>query len=106
MEKSYNHLMFKYLLISCLSITLFLAQSNRFHMHALHDGHSSAVEVSAEQLLKKTNLLNPLVFFLLFAGLFLCIPRLANAPAKKRYKSLFIPFYSFHQPPLRAPPTK
>jgi hypothetical protein len=40
MGKSRNNLIFKYLLVLCLSITLLLAQSNRFHMHLEHDDPS------------------------------------------------------------------
>ncbi len=40
MGKNHINLMFKYILVLCLSITLLLSQANRLHIHLTHDDHS------------------------------------------------------------------
>jgi len=73
-----------------------------------HDGnhHSTAIDISPDNLIKKTNILNPLVLILLFIGLFLYLPRLICLPRQRRYKTQFIPCNYLLHPPLRAPPVK
>jgi len=68
--------------------------------------HSTTIDISPDNLVKKTNLLNPLVLILLFIGLFLYLPRLTCLPRKRLYKELFNPCYYLLHPPLRAPPVK
>jgi len=134
MEKYPNNSIFQYLLVLCLSLALVLSQANRLHMHLQHEDHSpvasghivdvhtastlhdfdladhhenhhpAAIDISPDNLIKKTNLLNPLVLILIFIGLFLYIPRLVCLPRQRRYKTLFIPCSYLLQPPLRAPP--
>jgi len=134
MEKHHNNSILKYLLVLCLGLTLIFSQSNRLHMHLQHDDHSSnasghvinvhmskllhdinlvdhkdddhstAIDINPDNLVKKTNSLNPLVLILLYIGLFLYIPRLICLPRQRLYQILFTPCYYFIQPPLRAPP--
>jgi len=68
------------------------------------DDHSTAIDINPDNLVKKTNSLNPLVLILLYIGLFLYIPRLICLPRQRLYQILFTPCYYFIQPPLRAPP--
>jgi len=136
MEKYRNNQVFRYLLVLCISLALVLSQSNRLHMHLEHDDHSSvasahivdvhastlvhdlnlvdhhddhhsaAIDVSPDNLVKKTNSLNPLVLILLLIGFFIYLPRLICLSRQKTYQILFISCsYLFH-PPLRAPPIK
>jgi len=141
MGKKPNNAVFQYLLILCLSIALVLSQTNRLHMHFMHDDHSSAssvhivdvhtvlsqhdfdhhedhhseshhpenhhpaaIDISPDNLIKKTNLLNPLLFILLFIGLFLYIPRLLCLSRQRLYQTRLLPCNYLLHPPLRAPP--
>lgn len=42
MEKIHKNMMFKYLLVLCLSVTLLLSQAEDLHVHLEHDDHSVA----------------------------------------------------------------
>jgi len=78
-----------------------------FNLTNHQNNHStSAVDISAEKLQNKTNLLNLLVLIWLFFCLFLYSPRLRSVA---RLALSIIPFtsrYYLLQPPLRAPPIK
>jgi len=71
-----------------------------------NDHHPAAIDVSSDNLITKSNLLNPLVLILLFAGLFLALPRLVCRLRHSSYKILFTLRYYLLHPPLRAPPAK
>jgi len=134
MEKFHDNPVLQYLLVLGISFALILSQTNRLHMHLQHDHHSTVehivnvhttttlhdvdladdhgdhhstiIDISPDNLVKKTNVLNPLVLILLFIGLFLYLPRLTCLPRQRLYKKLFISCYYFLHPPLRAPPLK
>jgi len=74
--------------------------------HGEHQNNHSAVaiDVSADKLPKKTNLLDPLVLALLFIVLFLTVHRLRRVTRQKLCKISFTSCYCSIQPPLRAPP--
>ena len=136
MENDHNNSVLRYLLVLCLSLALILSQASRLHMHVQHDDHSSvasghvvnvhtatllhdlnltdhhgdhhvaAIDVSTDNLVKKTNSLNPLVLILLCIGLFLYLPHLISLPRQRRFQTLFTYCYYLFNPPLRAPPVK
>jgi len=124
----------KYLLILCLSLTLLIAQASGLHVHLQHDDHSSAVtnyipdvhtasilhdsdlathysvdhsatiDISSENVVKKANLLPPLVLVLLFIGFLISIPHFVKIHWQRLYKIQLIPCYYLLHPALRAPP--
>lgn len=134
MDKYPDNSIFQYLLVMCFSLALILSQTSRLHMHFQHDDHSSvtsahivdvhtistlhnfdlidqhedhhsaAIDINSDNLIKKTNLLNPLLLIILFIGIFLYIPRFACLSRHKLYKTLFISCSYLLQPPPRAPP--
>ena len=134
MEKYHSHSILKHLLILCLGLALMFSQSNRLHIHPqhgdhllvasahvvnvhattmLHDidladhhggHHSVAIDINTDNVIKKTNLVNPLFLVVLFIGLFLYLPRLISLPRQRFYQTLFAPCYYFLHPPLRGPP--
>lgn len=136
MKKHHNNPVLQYLLVLCISFALILSQTNLLHMHLQHDDHSSgvsghvinvhtstllhdvdlaghhgdhhsaAIDVTPDNLVKKTNSLNPLVLILLFLGLVLYKPLLICLPRQRLYQTLFTSCYYLLHPPLRAPPVK
>ena len=68
------------------------------------DHHPVAIDVSPDNLIQKTNLLNPLVLILLFIGFLLILPRLVCRIRQRPYIKRFTSRYYLFQPPLRAPP--
>ena len=80
------------------------------HHSGHHDGfladdhHPVAIDVSPDNLIQKTNLLNPLIFILLFIGLLLILPRLFYRIRQRPYIKRSTSRYYLFQPPLRAPP--
>lgn len=68
------------------------------------DHHHAAIDLSPDNLIQKTNLLNPLILILLFIGLLLVLPRLAFRVRQRPYIKRFTSRYYLFQPPLRAPP--
>lgn len=134
MFKHFNNSMFRHLLILCLSLALLLAQSNRLHMHLQHndhpsvesghvvdvhiaslfhdinlanhidDHHSTAIDISSANIVKKISLFNPLAIILLLVTLFLLSPCRALISRQRLYKILRTPVYYLLYPPLRAPP--
>lgn len=134
MKKYFNNPILQHRLILFFSLALLLAQTNRLHIHIEHDNHSDTsvhivnvhttsilhdfdlihhdddhhpeIDVSPDNLIKKINLLNPLVLILLFTGLLLIMPRLVCMYRQRIYSERFTPCYYLCQPPLRAPPVK
>ena len=136
MKKHHYNTVLQYLLVLCISSALILSQTNLLHMHLQHDDHSSgasvhvinvhtstllhdgdlvdhhgdhhsaAIDVTPDNLVKKTSSLNPLVLILLFLGLILYKPRLICLPWQRSYLTLFTSCYYLLHPPLRAPPVK
>jgi len=68
------------------------------------DHHPVAIDVSPDNLIQKTNLLNPLILILLFIGLLLILPRMVCRLSQRPYIKRFTSRYYLFQPPLRAPP--
>lgn len=68
------------------------------------DHHPVAIDVSPDNLIQKTNLLNPLILILLFIGLLLILPRMVCRLRQRPYIKRFTSRYYLFQPPLRAPP--
>jgi len=136
MEKLRNNSVLQYILVLCIGLALVLSQANQLHMHIQHDDHSSVVsghivnvhsatllhdinlndhhddhhatgiDVNTDNLVKKSNSLNPLVVILFCIALFLFLPRLINLPRLLSYQPLFTSCYYLFHPPLRAPPVK
>jgi len=78
------------------------------HHHDNHqDEHSTVtVDVSADKIWKKANLLDSLLLIFLFIGVLLTIPRLTRVFRQTFYKIPITSCYYLLQPPLRAPPVK
>jgi len=134
MFKYSNNSIFKHLLILCLSLALLLAQTSRLHMYLQHDGHpslasghvvnahtasilhdidlishhdnhhSTAIDISSANIVKKTTSLNPLAILLLFVTFLLFISYRAYVPRQRFYHFIITPVYYLLYPPLRAPP--
>jgi len=135
MQKIDYNLILQYLLILCLGLALLLTQTNRLHMHLEHnehadvsghvvsvhtasilhdfdltnrhvDHHPAAIDVSPDNLIKKTIVLTTPVLILLLIGFFLIEPRLVCLYRSRFYEKLFATCYYLFHPPLRAPPIK
>jgi len=77
------------------------------HHNGYQHSHSTiAVDVSTDKLLKKINLLDPLVLILLFIGFFLYLPRLRSVGRQTPGNIFFSRCYYLLQPPLRRPSRK
>ncbi len=80
---------------------------NLTNHHGDHQNHAtSAVDISADKLLTKVNLLDHLVFILLFICVLLSSPRLRGTIRLALSNIPFTSRYYLLQPPLRAPPIK
>jgi len=142
MQKPRNIWMFKFLLVLCLSFTLLLSQTDRLHVHLVHDDtmssecalcahvadvhpestlhsfdltnhhdnqndHSAnAMSLAKDKLLKKSNLVDPLAFILLFIVVLLSRHLLGIVPKQALSNAPFRSHFYLLQPPLRAPPIK
>jgi hypothetical protein len=75
-----------------------------FEMIDHHDNHPSAIEISSDNLIKKSSLLDSLVLVLIAIGIFLFLPPIVSIYRVRIYKLLIPSSHYAFQPPLRAPP--
>ncbi len=66
--------------------------------------HASAIDISSDNILSKSNVINKLTIILLFVGLIFFTIRFVAVRWQRLFKTLITSYYNLLCPALRAPP--